>query len=248
MRNFPKSKKCIIRLDDASEYMDINNWLYMKDMLDRFDIKPIFGIIPNHKMRGGISSVNREDFWKLMREWVNAGWIPALHGYEHAFETNEGGINSINRRSEFAGLPLEVQKIKIKNGYDILLNNGIRPEIFFAPAHTFDKNTLNALESETRIRIISDTFATDVYYENPFFFIPQQGNKARDLPFKTMTFCYHPNIMKKDEFTELEVFFLNYKKYFDKLDITKLARRKKNVFDTVVSLLYLNYRKFVGRK
>lgn len=40
------------------------------------------------------------------------GWIIALHGYEHVFETTSGGINPVNNKSEFAGVNLEKQKKK----------------------------------------------------------------------------------------------------------------------------------------
>jgi len=66
-------------------------------------------------------------------------------------------LNPLWTRSEFAGLKLEEQKEKIKKGLSIMKENGVEPGYFFAPSHTYDSNTLNALESESNIRIISDT-------------------------------------------------------------------------------------------
>lgn len=45
-----------------------------------------------------------------MTSWKEKGWTPELHGYTHVFETNDGGINPVNRRSAFAGVSLEREK------------------------------------------------------------------------------------------------------------------------------------------
>ena len=34
----------IMRLDDASDYMDVTKWERMKELLDKYEIKPVFGI------------------------------------------------------------------------------------------------------------------------------------------------------------------------------------------------------------
>ena len=39
----------LIRLDDASEYMDLEKWTRISNLLDKYGIKPIFGIIPNNR-------------------------------------------------------------------------------------------------------------------------------------------------------------------------------------------------------
>lgn len=120
----------LIRLDDASEYMDIEKWKRMEALLDKYDIKPIYGIIPNNKDSELLKYEKVERFWKIMRDWRDKGWIPALHGFTHVFETDEGGINPVNNRSEFAGVALDIQKQKIREGYKIIKGEGIEPKIF----------------------------------------------------------------------------------------------------------------------
>ena len=39
----------IMRLDDASEYMDVEKWQRMEDLLDKYHIKPIVGVIPDNQ-------------------------------------------------------------------------------------------------------------------------------------------------------------------------------------------------------
>lgn len=148
----------IMRLDDASQHMDLNKWLKMEILLDKYNIKPIYGIIPVNKDPELLKYEKVEDFWELMNRWKEKKWVPAMHGYTHVFETSEGGINPVNNRSEYAGVSLLRQREKIRKGYSVLKDNGIIPKIFLLPAHTFDANTLEALKKESNIRIISEHY------------------------------------------------------------------------------------------
>lgn len=220
----------IMRLDDASQHMDLNKWLKMEILLDKYNIKPIYGIIPVNKDPELLKYEKVEDFWELMNRWKEKKWVPAMHGYTHVFETSEGGINPVNNRSEYAGVSLLRQREKIRKGYSVLKDNGIIPKIFFAPAHTFDANTLEALKKESNIRIISDTIANDIYFHNDFFFIPQQSGRCRKLPFKVTTFCYHPNIMSEVDFINLEIFLKKYCNLFKSVDDLQMKKRKISKF------------------
>lgn len=228
----------LMRLDDASEYMDIEKWTRIETLLDKYNIKPIYGIIPSNEDPELLKYRKVDNFWDLMKNWQNKGWTPALHGYTHVFETEDGGINPVNKRSEFAGVLLERQKEKIKNGYEILKKNKIETKIFFAPAHTFDKNTLIALKEESSIRIISDTVSNDVYFKDGFYFIPQQSGVCRKLPFKIVTFCYHPNIMEDDDFDRLEKFLELYGTSFVSVEQIKLHKKKRSLLDLILKKLY----------
>ena len=228
----------LMRLDDASEYMDIEKWTRIEKLLDKYNIKPIYGIIPSNEDPELLKYRKVDNFWDLMKNWQNKGWTPAIHGYTHVFETEEGGINPVNKRSEFAGVPLDRQKEKIKNGYEILKKNKIETKIFFAPAHTFDKNTLIALKEESSIRIISDTVSNNVYFKDGFYFIPQQSGVCRKLPFKIVTFCYHPNIMEDDDFDRLEKFLELYGTSFVSVEQIKLHKKKRSLLDLILKELY----------
>ena len=39
----------LLRLDDASEYMDTGKWARTEKLLDKYGVKPIFGIIPHNE-------------------------------------------------------------------------------------------------------------------------------------------------------------------------------------------------------
>ncbi len=236
-------KRYILRLDDASEFMDLEKWEKMEVLLDKYSIKPIFGIIPDNKDISLISKYKKiDDFWDLMHKWINKGWIPAMHGFEHRYVSRSGGINPVNMKSEFAGLPYEKQAEKIRNGWKILKIHDIAPNVFFAPSHTFDENTLLAIEKETSIRIISDTPAWDVYKRGVFCFVPLQSGLVRKLPFKTTTFCYHPNSMKEEDFISLETFLKRNVSSFGVLELF-IRERKRTLLDNVVWWMYFTNRR-----
>lgn len=236
-------RKYLLRLDDASEYMDVGKWNRIERLLNAYDVKPIVGVIPDNKDSELIKKYERDTyFWSKVNKWKTLGWTIALHGCTHQFCTECGGMNPVNNRSEFAGLELESQRKKIRKGYEKLKSHNIYADIFFAPAHTFDENTLKALEMETDIRVISDTVANEVYYDEPFYFIPQQSGRVRNLPFKLVTFCYHPNNMTECDFEELEVFLKKNRKYFIEFDKGILKDRKFGLLDWIYRYLYFRRR------
>ena len=167
-------RRYVIRLDDASEKRDIEKWDRMEEILDRFGVKPLVGVIPQCKYYKMEQYAIDKDFWKRVDNWIAKGWTIAMHGFNHVMNTECGGINPVHKRSEFAGVPLSVQKDMISKGVAIMRAHGIEPQVFFAPWHTFDEKTLVVLKECSNIRIISDTIAGDVYSREGFTFVPQQ--------------------------------------------------------------------------
>ena len=236
------SKQYIIRLDDACEKRDIEKWNRMEKLLDKYEIKPIVGVIPLCQDPDMAEYPVDEYFWERAREWQDKDWIMALHGYTHVFCSEEGGLNPVNNYSEFAGVSLEIQKEKIQQGVKILTDHGIVPRLFFAPAHTFDQNTLEALKTCSDIRIISDTIANDIYCgPGGLTYIPQQSGRVRNLPFKVCTFCYHPNIMTENDFEVLEAFLKKNRKFFSLIKLDE-STRKLSVYDRFLRKLYYSRR------
>lgn len=233
----------ILRLDDASEHWNKPNWERMHSLLQKYGIKPIIAIIPNNEDSNLLKNPNDTDFWELMRSWIDEGWTPALHGYNHVLSSPHGGINPVNKRSEFAGVEPQIQRKKIREGYQLLKSHGIEAEIFVAPAHTFDENTLTALKEETNIRTISDTIASDVYFEDGFFYIPQQSGNVRTIHLKLVTFCYHPNVMNDTGFQKLEDFISKHRNEFTSFKEIDLSQRKRSLFDRILRKSYFAIRK-----
>ena len=238
--------KYYIRLDDASDHMNIEAWSRIENLLNKYRIKPLFGIIPNNKDSILCDQYEQDPaFWDKMARWIENGWMPALHGYDHRLISKCRGINPINPNSEFAGVPIEEQKLKIHGGIEILNQHGIEPTIFFAPGHTYDMNTLTALREESNIRIISDTMTNDVYKKYGFYFIPAQSGRPRKMRFCCSTICLHPNTMSESAFAKLEAFLAEHHEEFGNFSEIELKDRKMSLYDKLIQNLYYLKRKRV---
>ena len=122
----------ILRLDDASEKRNIDNWSRVEAILDKYEVRPLVGVIPDchdPKMEN-YPTETIDEFWSRVHTWIDKGWVVALHGYQHVYVTSEGGINPVNKKSEFAGVSLDEQKEKIRNGVEIFREHGVNPEVF----------------------------------------------------------------------------------------------------------------------
>lgn len=242
--------KYLIRLDDACPTMNCQLWGKMEDLLDKYGVKPMVGVIPHNEDPQQMIETPDEMFWSNVKAWQKKGWAIALHGYNHCYTSNRGlkGLNPMWERSEFSGLSLEEQKNKIRKGVELMRGNGINPQFFFAPSHTLDENTLNALREESDIRIISDTIGRYPYKYEDFWFIPQIVGHCVKMPIAGIyTFCFHPNIMDNVAFDRLEDFLRVYSNSFvgfNQIDLTHYGR--KGMFDKLLSYFFFSYRKLRG--
>lgn len=244
--------KYLIRLDDACPTMDAKKWQRMEDILDAYGVRPMVGIIPDNN--DPKQKIDTEDpaFWNKVDKWVRKQWTIALHGYDHCYISDDGlkGLNPVWSRSEFAGVSLEQQKEKIRKGVKILRSHGIDPLYFFAPSHTYDRNTLIALKEESNIRIISDTIATKPYKVGNFIFIPQLGGHCSEMKISGVwTFCFHPTAMTDAQFKVLEDFLsvhIDEFTSFSELDLNNLGG--KTFIGKLLSCLYFTMRKLKGLK
>ena len=243
-------KRYLIRLDDACPTMDAARWQRMESILGKYGVRPMVGIIPSNADPKQV--IDKEDgaFWEKALTWQNKGWAIALHGFDHCYISSDAGINPLWNRSEFAGISLEQQKQKISDGVAILESHRLVPKYFFAPSHTFDENTLQALRECSDIRIISDTIATRPYRKGEFVFIPQIGGHCVNMPLSGVyTFCFHPSTMTDADFDSLESFIkLHNSEFcgFDELELNDL--RGKSLKDKFISWLYFTQRKLRGIK
>jgi predicted deacetylase len=224
--------KYLIRLDDACPTQNRYNWKMIEDILDKYEVKPIVAVIPDCKDPSLAYDKPMENFWNIVKDWEKKGWTIGMHGYQHLYVPMDKrkSIVPIHNKTEFAGLPYEVQEEKIKRSWEIFINNGIKPNIWIAPSHTFDHNTLKALLNHTEIRIVSDGFAFDVFKYNNFFFIPQQLWKfikpPLEYPFRLFTICLHPNTMSKEQILAVEKWLKNYRELF--IDFNQLEFKNRN--------------------
>ena len=243
-------QKYLIRLDDASPTMSKEKWGRIEEILDQYGVKPMVGVIPHNEDPEQLIAQEDLGFWSKVKEWEKKGWTIAMHGYNHCYASDEGmkGLNPIWKRSEFAGLSLEVQKKKIRQGVFIMRNNDVNPKYFFAPSHTFDENTLEALRKESDIRVVSDTIGRYPYKHGDFYLIPQILGHCAKMPFGGVyTFCFHPNTMKERAFVALESFLKANKEHFISFEEINFSRYgNKKMLDRLLSWAFFFYRRVRG--
>lgn len=230
--------KYIIRLDDASPTMHKTNWDRVENLLDRYNVTPIVAVIPNNKDETLMIDTPDPHFWEKVKVWQSKNWEIALHGYEHQYSTKVPSIVPINNYSEFAGVPLERQEQKLKEGLAIFKKHQITTRLWVAPAHSFDENTIQALKSQTNINIISDGIALAPYWSHQMYWVPQQLWKFRKMFLGTWTGCFHPNTMQEEEFIRLEQFLEAHHSQFTSIEKLSLKKRKKSMLEKLLEFLY----------
>ena len=197
----------LIRIDDIAENM---NWEIMnkcENLFLKYNIKPILGVVPNNKDPIFLNFPKENNFWRRIKNWQNNGWEISMHGYSHIYEneTFKKDFFSIGGKSEFFGKNLEEQTSKIKKGLSIFKENKIKVRSFFAPNHTYDKNTFLALKN-CGINQVIDGYGIKPYYEMDIKFIPQLFYKLYVVPFGIQTFQIHLNYFKERDFEIFENF------------------------------------------
>lgn len=209
MKNKPQNY-CVFRLDDVTSGMDKARFNRMKDILDRYQVKPLIGVVPDNQDPKLIVDELDNDFWDWVRYLQNdCGWTVAQHGHTHKYVNKKPGILRQNRYSEFVGLTLEEQSEKIRKGKTILEQNGIYSDIFMAPAHTYDRNTLRALKANG-FRYVTDGYARHPYEHMGLKFIPC----LHDVPEKVTglaTVCIHTNETREQVFSKIEDYLKNHR-------------------------------------
>ena len=187
--------KIAVRIDDITSDMDWNSFLAMKEILNELNIKPLIGVVPDNRdplLRCGEA---KQDFWNTIRELQKQGWTIAMHGYQHEYVTKQGGLFPLNHFSEFAGLSLEEQITKIRKGREIFIQHNISTEVFMAPGHSYDKNTIRALR-DNGFRYITDGYGFQPYQYLGITFLPIAFHSRKCIA-KTQkemtTLVYHIN-------------------------------------------------------
>jgi predicted deacetylase len=189
----------LLRFDDLCPTANWEVWNRLEQLLCEFGVTPIVSVIPDNRDKGLVVARPGEDFWDRVQSWQKRGWTLGLHGYQHCYLTQKAGFYGRMARSEFAGLPYEVQEIKLQNAVRIFHEHNVKPEVWVAPAHSFDENTIDAL-LRMGVQIINDGYALYPYAdERGMVWIPQQVGRFRNLPIGIWTICFHFNLWNDDD-------------------------------------------------
>tara|TARA_B100000780_G_scaffold278906_1_gene254292 strand:- start:33 stop:782 length:750 start_codon:yes stop_codon:yes gene_type:complete len=246
-----KNATYLVRFDDICPTMNWESWDKVEKVLVSEGIKPMLAVVPDNRDQNLVAGQENEHFWSKVRSWQEMGWSIAIHGYQHRYQTFESGLMKLNKYSEFSGLPYSTQSEYLQKALSIFHSNNIYPELWIAPAHSFDKVTIKVLD-EMGINVISDGFYARPVNNMGMTWIPQQLWKFRNFPFGIWTVCYHLN---KSSYSEIDKICYDLKSYSSQIRslqyvLKNVLVNKLNIFDLIFSFIWralLKFRIILGR-
>ena len=206
-------------------------WEQIESILVDHQLSPLLAVIPDNQDKKLVLGPAHVNFWEEVRKWQARSWAIGLHGHQHTYVTEDGGIVGIQRRSEFAGLPAAEQDAKLWRAVEILRHQGIEPKLWIAPGHSFDWNTVEAVK-KVGISVISDGFALAPHGDSRgIFWIPQQLWKFRWRPFGVWTVCCHHNWWTEEQIGQFRRSVEKYREAItDFSSVTSAYRQRKHGF------------------
>lgn len=207
--------KTAIRMDDVTPDMNWERFLAFKALLDQYGICPLIGVVPDNRDENLHCCEEAKDFWTYIRELHKQGWVIAMHGFQHTYTTKKGGLFPLNHFSEFAGISYEKQCEMLRRGKELLKQNGIETELFMAPAHSYDRNTLRALR-ENGFTCMTDGFGKKPYCYKGLTFYPIPFMLERSLRKQKgcTTMVVHANTISDRDLARYERLFAEHRESF----------------------------------
>tara|TARA_Y100000590_G_C15660260_1_gene992310 strand:+ start:890 stop:1654 length:765 start_codon:yes stop_codon:yes gene_type:complete len=228
----------LLRFDDIAENMRWDLMNEIEILFDKFEIKPVLGVIPYNRDKELLSYPKiEEDFWQKVRSWKKKGWEIGMHGTHHVYDKfcSKNDFLKHGGNTEFCDHTFEDQFEKISLGVKKFKEEKINVRTFFAPNHTFDQNTLSALK-KCGINEILDGYGIMPYEKNNIKFIPQLFYRLRKLPFGIQSFQIHLNYLNNKEFDNLKSFIIKNSKKIITYD-KALSKINNSIFYEMMRLV-----------
>jgi peptidoglycan/xylan/chitin deacetylase (PgdA/CDA1 family) len=216
--------------------MDWQNFTALKNLFDKYQIKPLIGVIPDNQDKNLKKSPARKDFWSNIRNLSKYGWTVAQHGFTHQYVNTNGGLLKINSQSEFAGLAYETQYQKISAGQKILKQKlGQNIVWWMAPSHSFDQTTCRVLHN-LNFKYITDGIALYPFYIENLLWLPQQLWRPVYFPIGVWTVCIHPETVNAAYIRNLEKFIKNHRNHIISPDLA--VKYSSGLLDPALNLMF----------
>jgi len=200
--------KIVLRIDDIAHNVDKKKYDLIFKMVIKYNIPTILGVIPCNMDKKIICDKEDQQLgWNVIKEMsILSNTVVAMHGYQHIQHQYKNNYIANSSKSEFSGLSFKDQFIKLEKGYDILIKKGIFPEMFMAPSHGFDFNTLDACR-RLGIKKVTDGYGTHVYKEAGVTMYPQMLESPLYFVKDFQTICVHPLTIKNKKMQSLSRLF-----------------------------------------
>lgn len=203
--------KIAVRMDDITPDMNWENFRFFQGLFQEVGITPLLGIVPENRDAKLSIEAPHGDFYEFMKKLQAQGYCLAMHGCYHVYTTGRGGLFPLNNYSEFAGISYEKQKELLAVGKARLEEQGIKTDIFMAPAHSYDKYTLRALR-ELGFTKMTDGFGKAPYRYRGLTFYPISFMLSRSLKQQrgATTMVIHANTVTEQEREKYRKIFREY--------------------------------------
>lgn len=224
--------KIALRMDDITPDMDWKKFDRFKSLCEQYQIRPLIGVVPINQDSMLKIEESKEDFWNYLLTLQKEGWVLAQHGVHHVYSTKKKGCFPLNALSEFAGVPYAEQKANLQSGKKVLESHGIYTDIFMAPAHSYDKNTLKALK-ELGFTSLTDGFGEKPYVWKGLTFYPISFKQSSSLKKEKgyTTFVIHANTMDDKDFMRYEqIFKENQEKLISYAEYQSVPAQKRGFY------------------
>lgn len=237
-RQLYRSARYLLRIDDLCPTMDRVRWRAVRNMIEVAGIHPILAIVPMNRDPELIRDASDPSFWEQMRDMERNGASIALHGLDHVCSSRGRSLIPLHRQSEFAGRSIDDQQARIASGLHILHERGLLPQLFVAPRHGFDRNTLLALRN-CRLTSLCDGFHSAPGVHGGVTWIPQQLWAPVSRKAGLWTFCLHPNTV--EDLEPWRSFVYTHKEQFTCFDeVIEDRQQPLNFIERVMARIRLN--------
>ncbi len=184
-------KKIAFRIDDVCPQMDKELFQTALALLEKAGIRPLLCVIPANQDPYLLRQPADPLFWSNLRQLKAQGYLIAMHGYQHLYDSEARCLMTGWAKSEFAGHALAVQLDRLAQGRAIMHQHGLDTDIFAAPGHSFDKNTLQALV-QAGFKFISDGRSHQPYLRRGLKFLPCRSYRVAIKCKGLTTVALHP--------------------------------------------------------
>jgi len=212
-----KPVRYLLRLDDLCPTMDAGRWQCFFALIDEFALEPILAVVPDNRDPDLDRSPADPEFWPRLRALEAQGAAIVLHGLHHQSLSSGRSLIPLHRKTEFAGVPFDRQRAWMREGLGILRAQKLHPQLWVAPRHGFDRDTLRALDAEG-IGVLSDGFARVPFTRYGLVWLPQQLWAPREKSSGVWTICMHPNTATEEQVEELRGFLVRHGDKFISVD------------------------------
>jgi len=203
----------LLRLDDVCPTGRAERWKPLLALVEELGICPILAVIPQNEDRELMRGPAEPDFWPRLRALEAAGAAIGLHGFRHLACSHGRSLAPLHRTTEFAGASESRQRAWIRAGLAILRGKGLKPKLWVAPRHGFDRTTLRVLKQEG-IETLSDGFARRPFVRGGVVWLPQQLWAPEERGPGLWTICIHPDTATENGLAGLAGFLRSHQADF----------------------------------